>query len=142
MKQLTLTSVRTWIRRLTELAIDDECAPADLVVVLREEASRLAENEQCLTEDDAYVYVLPSDDSSVDSRDVLATVIAGSVGARKIRFHGLELRHPGREHWASMWAVHDADTGAFHEWLNAGTFRTTADLEAHLHEVDANDTDD
>lgn len=137
MKQLTPASVRTWIRRLIELALDDDCAPGDLMVILREEASRLAEDGQWGTTDDEYVYALPSNDPAVETGDVLAQVIAGSVAGRTIRFHALELQQPGHERWASMWAVHDAETGTFREWLNARTFRTASELEEYLREVDA-----
>ena len=137
MKQLTPASFRTWIRRLIDIAIDDDCAPGDLLVILRNEATRLAEDRQGGTQTTEYIYVLPNDDPAVKTGDVLAQVIAGSVAGRTIRFHGLELQQPGHELWASMWAVHDAETGTFREWINARSFRTASELEEYLREVDA-----
>lgn len=136
MKDFTLDTFQTWLRHTIKMAVDARCAPGDVAVVLREEASRLSEDGYTVGGSDDYVYELPSDDPAIDTNDVLAQVIAGSFGGATVRFHDLELRHPGHERWASLWAVYDLESGDFVEWLNARTFCTTQELKDHLTELE------
>ena len=136
MKDFTLDTFQTWLRHTIEMAVDTRCAPGDAAVVLHEEASRLSEDRYAVGGSDDYVYELPSDDPAVDTHDVLAQVIAGSFGGATVRFQDLELRHPGHERWASLWAVYDQESGDFVEWLNSRTFHTTEELEDHLTDLE------
>ena len=104
MKDFTLDTFQTRLRHTIEMAVDARCAPGDVAVVLREEASRLSEDGYAVGGSNDYVYELPNDDPAIDTHDVLAQVIAGSFGGATVRFHDQELRHPGHERWASLWS--------------------------------------
>jgi hypothetical protein len=136
MNDFTLDTFQTWLRHTIEMTVGARCAPGDVAVVLHEEASRLSEDGYAVGGFDDYVYELPNDNPAIDTPDVLAQVIAGSFGGARVRFHDLELRHPGHERWASLWAVYDIESRDFVEWLNARTFRTTQELENHLTELE------
>lgn len=136
MNQFTLDTFRTWLRHSIELATDARCEPGDVALVLREEASHLTGDGYQTSDPDDYLYELPSDDPAVETEGVLAQVIAGVFGAVRIRFHDLELRHLGDEYWASVWAVHDVETGEHVGWVNAAAFRSPADLEDYLRQLE------
>lgn len=136
MTQFDLDTFRTALRVTIEVALAAHCDPGDVAVVLREAAHNLADDGYVTAAADDYVYELPSDDPTVTTADVLAQVIAGSFGAVRIRVAAYELRHPGSEHWGSVWAIYDAETGTFVEWVNVGTFRSPRELWAYLLDVD------
>lgn len=135
MNDFTLGTFRTWLRRTTEMAVDARCATGDVAVLLQEEASRLSQDGCAVGGSDDHVYELSSDDPASGTHDVLAQVIAGSFGGATVRSHDLELRHPGHELRASLWAVYDLESGDLVVWLTARTFCTTQELKDHLPEL-------
>lgn len=124
---------------MIEISVNARCAPGDIAVVLREEASRLSADGYGVGGSDEYVYELPSDDPGVDTHDILDQVSAGSFGGGTVRFHDMELRHPGHERCASLWAVYDTESREFVEWINTLTFRTAEDLREYLEDVVSKD---